>query len=63
VVSLIDAIIPYQGISHGDDLTFVGWISQYFLVARQIGVKDHLAEGLAKCSKGFAPEHGTVFKG
>ena len=62
-VSLIDAIIPDQRIGHGDDLTFVGWIGQHFLVARQVGVEDHLAKGLARCSEGFAPEHGTVFKG
>ena len=54
-ILIVDAVIPDQGIGHREDLTRVGWIGQYFLIAGQRSIEACFAVDGAPLFDGNPP--------
>ena len=61
-VLAVHSVIADQRIGHGDDLAFVGWVSQNLLIAGHGGVETDLATGGGASAKSLAVINGAVFE-
>ncbi len=62
-IFLIDAVVAYERIGHGDDLSLVRRIGEHFLIAGHAGVEDDFAEPLTGRAEAATGEDSAVFKG